>query len=141
MISILVLPQALRAQLAAEAQEALPRECCGLIEGVRDFDCVRALTLHPTANFCADAHSFEIDPAAHLRLRREARVAGHEIVGCYHSHPNGQAMPSAHDRAFEGQEGFLWLIAALGESGSPVVFAAFEGAYFREISLAERAGA
>ncbi|MDE2163285.1 MAG: M67 family metallopeptidase [Alphaproteobacteria bacterium] len=137
MITMLILPEPLRAQLAAEARAAFPRECCGLIEGVRDFERIRALTLHPTANFSVDADSFEVDPAAHLRLRREARAAGREIVGCYHSHPNGQPQPSDRDRAYDGQDGFVWLIAALGEGVASVDLSAFEGAHFRQISLVE----
>ncbi len=135
MITILVLPQPLRAQLAAEARAAFPRECCGLIEGERDFERMHAVILHPTANFSADAASFEIDPAAHLRLKRTARAAGREIVGCYHSHPNGRPVPSDHDRAFDGQDGFVWLIAAIGEDAAPAGLSAFEGAHFRQISM------
>ena len=38
---------------------------------------------------------FEIDPAEQIKLMRALRGAGREIIGCYHSHPNGSAEPSA----------------------------------------------
>lgn len=117
MITTLVLPDALGAQISEEARAAFPRECCGLIEGVRAGDVVHVVAIHSTHNVSADPDCFEIDPAAHLRFRRIAREAGRAIVGCYHSHPNGRATPSQRDLA--GEKDFVWLIAALDGHGAP----------------------
>ena len=135
MFSTFILPTELRAQFAAEARAAFPHECCGLIEGVREGGGARALALRPTANFSEHPDSFEIDPAAHLRLMRTLRGSGREIVGCYHSHPNGAPVPSDRDREQGGSEDFVWLIAALaGEAAAPE-FSAFEGMDFRPLAL------
>ena len=73
---------------------------------------MRALLLHEVRNVAADPRThFEIDPAAHFRLARSLRGTGREIVGCYHSHPDALAEPSATDRAGAAEEGFFWLIA------------------------------
>jgi proteasome lid subunit RPN8/RPN11 len=109
----LTLPTALRAQIAREARLAFPRECCGLIEGLRDGAAVRATTLHPTRNLAAEPDRFEIDPAEHIRLLRALRGTDREIVGCYHSHPQGRAETSPRDRADAREDGFVWLIAAV----------------------------
>lgn len=135
MFARLLFPPDLRAQLAAEARGAFPRECCGLIEGVREAGSVRALALRPTANFSDELSGFEIDPAAHLRLMREARAAGREIVGCYHSHPRGRPVLSDHDCARDGSEGFVWLIAALADRDAAPEFSAFIDADFRPLAL------
>ena len=135
MIECLSLSGALRAQFAAEARAAFPRECCGLIEGRRESDVVFATMLHPTANLSPDADGFEIDPAAHLRLMRELRGSGREIVGCYHSHPNGRPEPSDRDRARYAAEGFVWLIAALAGAAAEAEFAAFVGADFSPLAM------
>ena len=45
----LVLPRELRTRIAEHARAALPGECCGLIEGVREGDMARVLALHPRA--------------------------------------------------------------------------------------------
>ncbi len=137
MLSILILPQPLRAQLADEARAAFPYECCGLIEGVREGDKARALALRPTANFSEDPNSFEIDPTAHLRLLQQLRGSGREIVGCYHSHPGGLPVPSYRDRARDGSEGFVWLIAALSEEAGAAEFSAFADINFRPIALCD----
>jgi len=128
------LPANLRAELESEARKAFPRECCGLIEGVRDGDTARALALHPTRNLAEEPDRFEIDPAAQFALMRRARAAGHAIIGCYHSHPNGVAEPSARDRESAGEEGFVWVIAGVGQGGA-VAFGAFEGPDLAAISL------
>ena len=135
MIEHLSLSDALRAQFAAEARAAFPRECCGLIEGRRESGVVFATRFHPTANLSPDADGFEIDPAAHLSLMRELRGSGFEIVGCYHSHPNGRPGPSDRDRARYAAEGFVWLIAALAGAASEVEFAAFVDADFRPLAV------
>jgi proteasome lid subunit RPN8/RPN11 len=105
----------LREQIHNEACAALPRECCGLVEGVRSGENVSATRLHSTRNIAAEIDRFEIDPEAHFAILRSVRAKGSDIVGCYHSHPNGRAMPSAWDLANVGEEGFVWLIYALTE--------------------------
>ena len=113
MAAALALPKALRAQLADEARAALPRECCGLIAGTVDGGTARALALHPTANLGQGDDRFEIDPAEHIRLLRALRGTGRDVIGCYHSHPNGKAAPSQTDRAGAAEDGFIWLIQPL----------------------------
>lgn len=113
MISILLLPEPLRAQLGEQARSAFPRECCGLVEGVVSGTAAQATALHAMPNLASAPDRFEIDPAAHIALLRRLRETGSGIVGCYHSHPNGSAEPSARDRESASEEGFVWLIAAL----------------------------
>ncbi|HEX4860738.1 MAG TPA: M67 family metallopeptidase, partial [Rhizomicrobium sp.] len=98
---------ALCAQIAAEARAAYPRECCGLIEGMREGATVRATALHPTANLADAPDRFEIDPREQFRLMREGRT----LVGCYHSHPDGRAEPSARDAEYAFDGDFVWLIS------------------------------
>jgi proteasome lid subunit RPN8/RPN11 len=107
----IVLVPADRARIESEARAAFPRECCGLIEGRRDKSGIHVRAVHAVRNVADVTERFEIDPAEHIRLLREARVRGNEIVGCYHSHPGAHAEPSPRDRAGASEEGFLWLIA------------------------------
>jgi proteasome lid subunit RPN8/RPN11 len=114
----------LQEQIRRQACAALPRECCGLIEGVRKGETLLATALHPTPNVAREMERFEIDPKAHSAIVRAARTRGAAIVGCYHSHPDGRAMPSLLDLANVGEEGFVWLILAL-HAGSVGELAAF----------------
>jgi proteasome lid subunit RPN8/RPN11 len=110
----------LSAQLAAavlkSAARAYPAECCGLIEGTPTDDGWRALAIHEAANLAEEpARRFLIDPQTHFDLLRHLRGSERRIIGCFHSHPDGPAEPSATDRASASEHDFLWLIAG----GSP----------------------
>jgi desampylase len=133
----LILPLPLRRQIEAEARAAFPRECCGLIEGVRRSDGLRAVKLHPARNLAGEADRFEVDPEAQFAALRTARESGRDVIGCYHSHPNGVAEPSPRDREGAGEDGFVWLIAALAGKDGAVSFAAFAAPDFGALSLAE----
>ncbi len=103
---------AVLAAILAHAGEAAPDEACGLVLGEGTV----LLSAVPAANVAADkARSFEIDPATLLRVYREARGQGREVVGWYHSHPNGSTRPSPTDAARAVEDGKLWLIAAAGK--------------------------
>ena len=101
-----------RETLVAEAAAAGQYECCGLLLG---RDGMIAATL-PARNVAADpARSFEIDPALLLRTHREARALGQQVIGHYHSHPNGVGEPSKRDAARAVADGQIWIIVATGE--------------------------
>jgi len=108
------LAQGLRAQILDEARTAHPGECCGLLEGLRmpSGDEFRVTALHPAQNLAPAPDRFEIAPEDHIKAFKAARANRHLLIGCYHSHPNGRAEPSAADKAGAGEEDFLWLIAA-----------------------------
>jgi proteasome lid subunit RPN8/RPN11 len=113
MIDVLELGPPLCEQLKREAQSAFPRECCGLVEGVCEGANAHAIALHPMPNAATEPDRFEIGPSAHIALLRRLRGPGRQIIGCYHSHPNGRPEPSARDLAGAAEVGFLWLIAAI----------------------------
>jgi proteasome lid subunit RPN8/RPN11 len=139
-IERVILAHPLREQMAREARSAFPRECCGLIEGVMEGSVATVAAVHPTANLATDSDRFEIDPAEQIALLRQLRGTGREIIGCYHSHPNGRAEPSPRDRENAVGADFLWLIIALapGDAGMNAAFGAFEIAPdgHREIDIA-----
>lgn len=86
-------------------------EVCGLLLGT-DYLIAGAL---PCRNVAADRRMrFEIDPAALIAAHRSARNGGPSVIGHYHSHPNGLAVPSPRDAADAAPDGSLWLIAAGG---------------------------
>jgi len=105
------LPDPVRALLIAAAQEAHPREACGLLlgEGGRITSATVAANVHPDP-----ARHFEIDPAALLAAHKSARTGGPQVLGYWHSHPNGRCGPSDEDRAEAAGDGQIWAIVANG---------------------------
>ena len=95
--------------LLAAAEQAHPRECCGILLG--EGDAITAIL--PAANIhpAPEAH-FEIDPQALINAHREAREGGPQVLGYYHSHPNGLARPSATDEAMSTGQSLVWAIIA-----------------------------
>ena len=74
--------------------EERPNECCGLLIGTADIveDAVRARNVRRSPT------RFQVEPADHFAAIRRARAAGCEVIGAYHSHPNGPSGPSETDR-------------------------------------------
>ena len=95
--------------LEAEALAAHPRECCGIMlgEGGRITAIAPATNVHPQP----ETH-FEIEPQALIDAHRAARSGGPEVIGYYHSHPVGEAVPSVTDRAMAAGDGHVWAIIA-----------------------------
>ena len=99
------------AVILAAAAECEPHEACGLLLGTGSH----IHTALPAANVHLDpAHHFEIDPAALIAAHKAARSGRPQIVGYFHSHPNGLARPSATDAASAAHDGRIWAIAAAG---------------------------
>ena len=97
--------------LVAEAARASPRECCGLLlgEGGRIDAALPARNVHPQPS----TH-FEIDPQALIDAHRAARSGGAQVIGYFHSHPNGLARPSDTDALCAAGDGLVWAIVAGG---------------------------
>lgn len=109
------------------ADEAGNTECCGLLLGHNDV-VERAELTSNVADHPADR--FEIDPAALIAAEKSARQGGAQILGYFHSHPNGVAAPSNCDALLAVADGRRWLIIA-GDTitswlptGRPVIFVA-----------------
>lgn len=82
-------------------------EVCGLLLGAAG----RIKAIAPAANVAPDpARHFELDPVALIAAHRAARAGGAQMIGHYHSHPSGVAVPSATDAACAAPDGSLWLI-------------------------------
>lgn len=89
--------------------DCAPREACGLLFG--DGDAITGF--QATENVAEDPERrFEIDPVALFAALRAERAGGPKIVGYWHSHPSGDATPSATDAAMAAPDGKLWLIVA-----------------------------
>lgn len=97
--------------MLAAARAAHPREACGLLLG--SGPAVETATternVHPEP-----LRHFEIDPAALLAAHKAARGGGAQLLGYWHSHPNGRPGPSDEDRASACGDGRLWAIVASG---------------------------
>ena len=105
---------ALVERLIAQGAAAHPHEACGLLLGKdgRLSEARVCTNVHPDP-----ARHFEIDPQALIDAYRSARSGGPEVLGYWHSHPEGPPDPSATDRAHATGDGRVWAIIAKGRVG------------------------
>jgi proteasome lid subunit RPN8/RPN11 len=93
-----------------------PSECCGMLLGCAEGDHKQVSDVVPLRNLRRDPeraqallplqapgseserNRFLIDPTDQIRVEKDARARGLDVVGYYHSHPDHPARPSNYDR-------------------------------------------
>lgn len=85
--------------LVAHAQRDYPNECCGILVGVRSGPDRFVHRVIPSANIAIGdrRRNYQIDWKTLLATQRDARHACLQIVGFYHSHPDGSTRPTWRD--------------------------------------------
>lgn len=96
--TVIELPPAVVEHMAGHAARSWPEECCGILIGagstrlrVRQAVAAENLSPDPTCQYV-------VAPGTYLEAWRTAESLGADVVGFYHSHPNGDACPSELDR-------------------------------------------
>ena len=113
--------------LSDAAMAAPDREICGLLFGALG----RIDRVESAANIAERPEDmFEIDPRALFAALRAERAGGDRLIGHYHSHPNGSAVPSPRDLA-AAEPARYWLILGGGEARLWIL----ENGGFRELQL------
>jgi len=79
------------------AAAAYPLEGCGALLGASGH--VRLALPLPNRDERAPEIGFAVGPHDYLRVEAEADALGLSLLGFWHSHPDGLALPSATDRA------------------------------------------
>ena len=115
-------------------EETYPYECCGVLLGRMDDDGTRVVAATARCgNTRADSpHSrYNIDPKELVRIQREGRERGEDIIGFYHSHPDHPAQWSSTDLAEAHWFGCSYVITAVAK-GKAAITNAFELTGFDE---------
>lgn len=88
-------------EIESHSREGYPNEVCGIIMGTCKGFYKTAIHIKKAVNLSTErSHDrYELDPKDLLRVERESRARGLEIVGFYHSHPDHPDIPSEFDRA------------------------------------------
>ena len=112
---MLKLSETLYNALRTHGEETYPHECCGVLlgrssEGVNEVeDAVRAGNTRTDS-----AHNrYHIAPQELVRIQRQGRERGLDIVGFYHSHPDHPAQWSKTDFAEAHWLGCSYVITAV----------------------------
>ena len=101
-----------RKRIEQHGAEAYPNECCGFLLGREENGSRVILDVAPIQNAwqSMENNPYEVrpedslrnrslvDPKDYMRIDREARQKGLDIISFYHSHPDHPARPSEFDR-------------------------------------------
>jgi proteasome lid subunit RPN8/RPN11 len=114
-------------QLRLHGEETYPHECCGVLVG--EFDesenrAVRSVVKCGNTRTDSPQNRYHISPAELVRIQREAGLAGHDIVGFYHSHPDWPARWSSTDLDEAHWTGCSYVITSV-EKGKAVLTNSF----------------
>jgi len=115
-------------EFRAHGEETYPYECCGVLLGRFEDDGSKTVArVVRCANTRDDSphNRYNIDPKELVRIQREGRERGEDIVGFYHSHPDHPAQPSQTDLAEAHWFGCSYVITSV-ERGKAAVTNAFE---------------
>ena len=119
----MIIVRAVLDAIVAHARAAQPLECCGILIGRGD----RITAAVAARNLEASQTRYLIDPGDHIRARRQAREAGDEVLGFYHSHPASPPVPSPRDIAEASYPECVWLIVGLSGEVDAGLFTIAEG--------------
>ena len=125
---MLKLPQPVYAEIRRHGEETYPHECCGVLLGHIDDNGARTVTSTVRCgNTRTDSpqNRYHIDPKELVRIQREGRERGEDIVGFYHSHPDHPARWSQTDLAEAHWIGCSYVITSV-EKGKAAVTNSFE---------------
>jgi proteasome lid subunit RPN8/RPN11 len=101
--------------MIAHGERTYPHECCGFLIGSWQGERKLVAEVRPAGNAREDSpqNRYLIEPKEVFEVDRDARRAGREIIGFYHSHPDVPARPSAYDLEHAPWSGYSMLIMSV----------------------------
>jgi proteasome lid subunit RPN8/RPN11 len=123
-----------RRGIEEHARRELPNECCGILLGTRTADTKTVSEVLVCRNAASTRWTrYEIAPEDLVAAQKKARSTGVEIIGFYHSHPNGPAEPSRTDLREAYWVGCSYAILALNSGVAIRSFVLVEAQLKREL--------
>ena len=118
--------------LRQHGEETYPHECCGVLLGHFDDNGSKPVSkivsrIARCGNTREDSphNRYHIDPRDLIRIQREGRERGEDIVGFYHSHPDHPAQWSPTDLAEAHWFGCSYVITSV-DKGTATITNSFE---------------
>ena len=113
--------------LRRHGEETYPYECCGVLLGQVDGNKRMVTSVARCGNTRNDSphNRYHIDPKELIRIQREGRGRGEDIIGFYHSHPDHPAHWSPTDLAEAHWFGCSYVITSV-EKGKAAITNSFE---------------
>jgi proteasome lid subunit RPN8/RPN11 len=120
---MLKLSQSDYVSLRQHGEDTYPHECCGVLLGQFNGDGSKTVSrIARCGNTRADSphNRYHIDPKELIRIQREGRERGEDIVGFYHSHPDHPAQWSPTDLAEAHWFGCSYVITSVEKAAAKI---------------------
>src|SRR5277367_1495541 len=119
---MLKLTTAIYEAMRVHGEETYPHECCGVLLGRSESDftgvsvnMVESAVRAGNTRIDSPRNRYNIAPQELVKIQRQARESGWDIVGFYHSHPDHPAQWSATDFAEAHWLGCSYVITAVAK--------------------------
>lgn len=114
---MIILTEAQYQEILEHARTGVPEEVCGILAG--EGETVKHL--YKMKNTEQSATRYFMEPREQLRVFKEMRERGWEMLGIYHSHPATPARPSEEDIKLAFYPEASYLILSLEDPKTPVL--------------------
>lgn len=105
------------AEMVKQAKLEFPNEACGILAGKED----RIEKIYAMTNAQKSPDNFFMDPKEQLKVSKEMRALGLEMLGIYHSHVASNAYPSSRDVEMAFYPQVSYVILSLKDQDNPSV--------------------
>jgi proteasome lid subunit RPN8/RPN11 len=109
------LPRAIRDQIARQARQELPNECCGYLGGEQRGEDIVISRRFAMTNVDGSPEHFSFDPREQFAALKEARTENLVLVANYHSHPVTPARMSNEDIRLANDTSIRYLIYSVSD--------------------------
>jgi proteasome lid subunit RPN8/RPN11 len=104
-------------KLLAHAKKEVPNEACGILAGRgRKVEAVYQMN-----NADRSSETFFMEPKQQLKVMKEIRSSGRELLGIYHSHLASSAYPSSRDVELAFYPEASYVIISIKDKDNPVI--------------------
>jgi len=114
---MLILKKDLFDQIVRQCRNELPNEACGILAG-KDSQVEKVFEM---ANAQKSPDFYFMDASQQLKVMKEIRGLGLEMLGIYHSHVASQAYPSAKDVELAFYPQVSYVILSFKEENDPQI--------------------
>lgn len=104
-------------QIMKHSLAELPNEACGILAGKKG----NVQQVYEMTNTDKSPQTFFMDAKEQLRVTKEIRNQGKDLLGIYHSHVASEAYPSSHDVELALYPEASYVIISLKDKNNPSV--------------------
>ena len=114
---MLILKKDFFEQMVKHSIRELPDEACGILAGKNQI----VEKVYEMTNVEKSPENYFMDPEEQLKVTKEIRNLGFQMLGIYHSHVASQAYPSKRDVEMAFYPDTAYLIVTLKDKNNPQV--------------------